>query len=105
MNISEFILATTRDESNRTRPAIVCVDGFKMSVQGSSGHYCTPRSCQDYYTEMEIGFPSEKQDELMKYAEDKDNPTDTVYGWVPCDLIDKIIEKHGGVDLTKTFKH
>lgn len=80
------------------REAVVCADGFKMSVQASDTHYCEPREKRSsYYYKYEVGFPSEKEDLLMSYAEDEENPTKTVYGWVPEDVIEKIIEKHGGL--------
>lgn len=86
------------------RPLIVCNDGFTMSVQGSRIHYCFPREDQDWFTEMEIGFPSEKEDLILKYAEQEEIPTETVYGWVPVEIINKVIEKHGGINAQETFK-
>ena len=56
-----------------------------------------PRDEFGPYTKFEIGFPSEKVDVLMDYAEEPDSPTDTVYGWVPVDLVVKIINEHGGI--------
>jgi hypothetical protein len=76
---------------------IECADGFKMSVQASQFHYCSPRDNKGPYTAYEIGFPSEKEEALMPYAEDEDNPTETVYGWVPVAVINAIITKHGGI--------
>jgi hypothetical protein len=77
--------------------AIECEDGFSMSVQASQGHYCTPRDNNGPWTEFEVGYPSAREGALMKYAEDKKHPTDTVYGWVPEAVILRIIKKHGGV--------
>lgn len=88
-----------RDRKNigRPIPRIVCEDGFSMSVQAGSANYCSPRDEFGPYTKFEIGFPSEKVDVLMDYAEEPDSPTDTVYGWVPVDLVVKIINEHGGI--------
>jgi hypothetical protein len=33
----------------------------------------------------------------MEYAEDPDNPTNTVYGFVPIELVEQLIENHGGI--------
>lgn len=77
---------------------LVCEDGFTMSVQASHYHYCSPR--QDnaaFYYKVEIGFPSEKEEYLMPYAEDRERPTDTVYGYVPVEIVECVIEKHGGI--------
>ena len=75
-----------------------------MSVQCSSFHYCTPRIDNDIYSSVEIGFPTEIESLLLKYAEDEKNPINTVYGYVPVNVVDSVIEKHGGIDLVKTFK-
>ena len=76
--------------------------GLSLSIQASSGHYCSPRKnaeCETYamYYEFEIGFPSQKIDKLMQYAEQPDEPTETVYGFVPKSLIKEIIDDNGGV--------
>lgn len=107
MTLTEFIKATPKKENeySHIRPAIYCKDGFRMSLQASEYHYSTPRIFNsDYYTRFEIGFPSEVEQSIYQYAEDRENLTDTIYGYVPKDLIDKIIEKHGGIDVEKTFK-
>ena len=82
---------------SKVRPAIKCADGFTMSVQGSDTHYCTPRRNGSTFTEVEIGFPSEKVDEFMPYCEDEENPTGTVYAYVPVEIVDAVIKKHGGL--------
>ncbi len=86
-----------------TRPRIVCNDGFSMSIQASSGHYCSPR--QDYlfqYSAVEIGFPSRREELLAEYAETPRALTKTVYGYVPVEVVDAVIEKHGGI---KTWRY
>jgi len=103
MKLSEFILKTHSDKCYNIRPTIFCKDGFNMSVQGSESHYCSPRINTTLYSEMEIGFPSCKERMLMKYAEDSKQPTDTVYGYVPISIIEKVIKKHGGIDTERTF--
>lgn len=74
--------------------------GLSMSVQANEGAYCYPRKNLQSYTdhyEFEVGFPSEKIDDFMEYAENPDEPTDTVYGWVPWETIQKVIEDNGGL--------
>jgi len=34
---------------------------------------------------------------LMEYCESPNKPTDTVYGWVPRQVIINVIAKHGGM--------
>lgn len=77
--------------------AIVCSDGFKISVQARAESYCTPRDDVGPYTHVECGYPSEEEPLLMPYAEDPSAPTDTVYGWVPRSVVTLVIAKHGGV--------
>ena len=78
-------------------PQVACADGFTMSVQVSETHYCRPRENDArYYFAVEIGFPSAREDLLMEYAEQEDKPTETVYGYVPVEIVDQVIEKHGG---------
>jgi hypothetical protein len=77
---------------------IKCADGFTMSVQGSAYHYCSPRiTGLAIYNNYEIGYPSEAEPLLMPYAEDAEHPTDTVYGYVPVQVLVDVIAKHGGV--------
>jgi len=91
MNINEYL------KSNPfPAPRIRCRDGFIMSVQVSKCHYCTPRNNIGPWTHVEVGFPSQKEDLLMEYAEDPDHPTETVYGYVPVEIVMAVIEKHGG---------
>lgn len=79
-------------------PAMVCADGFSMSVQAGEGHYCSPRiNDHPAYYAFEIGYPSAPEPLLMEYAETPETPTDTVYGYVPTDVIDAVIAAHGGL--------
>lgn len=101
MTIQEFIKLTFRPTKTGHcfRPHIVCKDGFTMSVQGSTGMYCSPRETRDNYTDLEIGFPNRVEPLILEYADDSNTPTDTVYGYVPIEVIDQVIEVHGGIDV------
>ena len=91
---------------------IVCADGFSVSVQASSSNYCSPRADEGPWESVECGFPTEKDSVLQEYAEDPNAGTtrvgpngedvetgqiQTVYGWVPSQIIMQIIESHGGM--------
>lgn len=78
-------------------PSITCRDGMSLSVQASEYHYCLPRSNNATYTHVEVGFPSEAIPEILEYAEDADRPTDTVYAFVPVEIVDQVIMEHGGI--------
>jgi hypothetical protein len=77
---------------------VVCADGFTMSVQASVWNYCQPQeNGADKYDLVEVGFPSAMEPMLMSYAETPENPTDTVYAYVPVDTVTNIIVRHGGM--------
>ena len=124
MKINEFIkknLKVTNHSSNpsmnhmltSTRlPQIVCSDGFEMSVQVGSSLYSTPKKVAKRYSAVEIGFPSEHEPLIEEYAEtfykedgeDVTDYTDTVYPYVPVKIVNKVLKKHGGIDLTETLR-
>ena len=77
---------------------VVCADGFSMSVQASEFSYCEPReSGASRYTAVEVGYPSQREELLMQWCEDAEEPTQTVYGWVPSQTVALVVAKHGGV--------
>ena len=78
--------------------AVVCADGFRMSVQGHNSAYCAPRiDDAEKYTQVEIGYPSDVEKLIMPWAEDPSKPTETVYGYVPVEIVTTVIAKHGGI--------
>ena len=90
-------------------PHIVCEDGFTMSVQVGYSLYCTPKKVAKRYSAVEIGYPSEPEELIKAYAEfapfdeDTTDYTDTVYPYVPVSVVDKVLKKHGGINLTQTL--
>jgi len=90
-------LGRTRRMGAVVRPRIVCKDGFSMSVQASRGHYCTPRNNLGPWVEVEVGFPSGIEPDLLPYAEDPENPLRTVYGRAPILVVDAVVARHGGI--------
>ena len=86
-----------------------CQDGFTMSVIAHAGAYCTPRPDWDStppgfdgpFTQLEVGFPSQRPEPWDQWAAhaddgDREDPTDTVYGYVPVQMVRDLIEMHGG---------
>jgi hypothetical protein len=86
-----------RRDDFRSAPAIVCTDGLTLSVQASLYHYCSPRNSAGPWHEVEVGFPSAKCPELMEWCESPETPLRTVYGYVPIDVVEKLIDAHGGI--------
>lgn len=87
------------------RPAIICEDGFSVSVQGGTkNHYCSPRMRINEYEELELGFPSIKEDLILPYMAMglDDNPLDAIYQCVPLAIVEEVIAKHDGIDIDAT---
>jgi hypothetical protein len=92
MSINEYMAQFPRNHNKRFCPEVHCTDGFTMSVQAGEKYYCSPRSYTGPYTTVEVGYPSEPEEVLTPY----DNAGVSVYGWVPVEIVDAIIAKHGG---------
>jgi hypothetical protein len=91
MTCAEFISANPYHGDFEPRPRLHLKDGTHLSLQDSQYSYSTKGET------VEVGFPSRAFEQLMKYAENPEEPTDTVYGHVPYAVIDSIIEECGGV--------
>ena len=91
-------------------PHIVCEDGFTMSVQVGYSLYSEPKKIAKRYSKVEIGFPSEPEELIKEWAEfslfsdEEPDYTDTVYPYVPVKIVNKVLKKHGGIDLTETTR-
>ena len=89
-------------------PHIVCSDGFEMSVQVGYSLYSTPKKVAKRYSNVEVGFPSDHEPLIEEYAEifseDVPDYTDTVYPYVPVKVVNEVLKKHGGIDLTETLR-
>lgn len=85
---------------------ITCGDGFNISIQASSNHYCSPRKdgYDVLYTQVELGFPSERDNLIDEYVEDLSQDgeeidyTKSVYPYVPAEVISLLIAKHRGIE-------
>jgi len=79
---------------------LLLVDGSSLSIQASEGHYCAPR-CDfddyDQYYEFEVGFPSAHMDELAAYQDGQGDQTSSVFGYVPKEVIESLVNARGGV--------
>ena len=99
--ISDFLKKTYRIRGaiQDGRPHIFCKDGFKMSVQAGATWYCLPRKSLESgeYEAVEVCSLNRAEELLMPYAEDAKKPTKTVYEYVPVDVVEAVIQKHGGL--------
>ena len=95
--VEEFLKETVPVNKYHNRKRLYCKDGFNLSIQSSDFHDCTDG------ISVEIGFPSDGEELLEQYAQNKSNLTNTVYGYVPYDVVNKVIELHKGIDWSKTI--
>ena len=103
MNLNEFwektkvIHVYNGYEFRQTTPRIYCKDGFNLSVQVGENLYCAPRRNHGPYRECEVGYPSADPELIAEYAQDPAYLTNTVYPYVPVELVEQLIELHGGI--------
>lgn len=126
MNVQQFLKQTTRIRKGnygiyeKVRPHITCKDGFSVSVQAGlfGGWYDSIEITHGlryggvHFNEVELGYPNMEDDLIKEYAEyaTKQGPEgeevrdyiNTVYPYVPIEVVEKLIEKHGGIDEEKT---
>ena len=93
--------------ASKPRPAITCADGFTVSVQASWAHYAhdsngrRPFAHEDTvlpWTLVEVGYPSARPEPWDQWALLADDPSnfECIYGYVPVDMVRRLIQFHGG---------
>lgn len=86
-------------------PRIVCMDGNSLSVQAGEHNYSNPRENFGPYYKVEVGYPSQRFEPLMPYIDGDANtdPTSTVYGYVPIEIVQDIVDQCGGICVELTI--
>lgn len=79
-------------------PSLVCKDGSTMSVQASEYHMSIPKfsfcgSEINNYGAVEV-YTKIYDDDLSYYL-----VSEHTYGRVPCEILDIVIKRHGGIDI------
>lgn len=103
MNTNEMLKKTyvKNDGDYLIRNRVFCKDGFSISIQASRGHYCEPRETfEGPYEKVELGYPNKFDPMIANYAEEGDDTrlfTRSVYPYVPIEVVDNLLEKHGGI--------
>lgn len=94
------------------RPDLYCKDGYRMSIQASMFHLCEPRENRlEDYTSFEVTGLADHLSELEPYEQEQRHDRlifrneNRVYGYVPRELVEKIIAEHGGIDKEKTLSY
>lgn len=84
-------------------PRIFCKDGFNISIQVNAMNYCGSengiRKFGVDWKMVEWGFPSEDLPNDEKYNSEGD-----VGGYVNIDIMEELLDSHGGIDYEETFK-
>lgn len=83
---------------NNLLAPVICKDGTFLSVQCGYGYHCEPEENSLQLKEYEsFEVRGELEDtELSAYLDANDN---NQFGYVPTEVIDKVVEKHGGLDI------
>lgn len=96
------------DKGGFCLPRIYCNDGFNISIQTASGCYCgSENGIRTFGMEwklVEWGFPSMPIDGQKYSAEDDEDTTNTVGGYVELSLMEELLDEHGGIDYPTTFE-
>ena len=111
--LDDFIFDTninirSRNKFLNLRPAIVCKDGFTLSVDASRFVACKPKGDnRTDYTHFEVGELFHEISGLDAYRRTiyfNDKVKRNVYEYVPKKMVEDILEEHGGIDVEKTFR-
>jgi len=77
---------------------VTCADGFTVSIQAGSFNYSEPKTDTSHaYERVELGYPNRPCIFIKDYAEDPDDLTGSIYGYVPAHIVRKMIAAHGGI--------
>ena len=69
-----------------------------MSVKAGKYNYSNPRvDNATHYVEVEVGYPNQMEPLLEQWCDDSSRPCNTVYGYVPSEVVSLVITKHGGM--------
>ena len=84
------------------RPYAICADGYRVSIEGRSEPVvrCWPHEDAAEYTHVMVFSPSCEDEELTPYHCEP-RWQGKYYDFVPVKVMDKVLEKHGGVVGTK----
>lgn len=95
----QFIQDTKQVAFGEKRPAIICTDGYSVSVQASSNHASSPRvDGLTEYDEYEVYGITEAQIEQLADWVQKPYEEHPIYEFVPKEEIKQLILEHGGLD-------
>ena len=87
-------------------PRVYAKDGFSVSLQIGAGKNCKSengyKQLGDSFSQVEFGYPNLPDEDFKEYAENEDDICHTA-GSIPISVLERIFEKHGGIDWEKTI--
>lgn len=78
-------------------PVIRCRNGTSLSVQASARHYCSPRRDTGPWYTVEVWNIADWTGREIKPRSFSPH-TEDPYGYVPVDVVNRFIRRHGGVE-------
>ena len=96
-SVTNAYLVSAPKNSAGVRKPIVCGNGLRLSVQAGEYTYCAPKTSTGPWATVEVGYPSRVISELLPYADTEDDPLNSVYAYVPVEVLDVVIAKNGGI--------
>lgn len=79
------------------RPRLVCEDGFAFNVDAGQQFYSEPDGFSMKYITVQLSNVSESIDVLLEFGFPDGSYDFGTYKFVPVELVDSLIELHGGI--------
>lgn len=79
----------------KPRRALVCKSGLRLSVQAGENNYCSPKNNDGPWATVEVMV---LKGVLLLPDEWPENGGDSVYGYVPVELVNRELAANGGID-------
>lgn len=100
ITLNDYLENNRSEDASYMSKRVELNSGLTLSIQASEYHYCEPRknlTDKSGYSMFEIGFPSAEIDLISHLAEDPSYLTQTVYPYVPREIVETIISDNGGI--------
>jgi hypothetical protein len=94
--VNAHLAANRPDRAYPVAPALTLKDGSVLSVQASSGHYCTPKANEGPYSTVEVMVCQGPHPRAFIERAGRRQP-DGVYPFMRVSVVNAVIESRGGV--------
>jgi hypothetical protein len=95
-----YLIVSPKDRGDRRR--FVCGNGLSFSLRAGKYLFSKPQSETGPWESVEVAYTSRPVPELFPYEQrpPQRNSRESVYQYVPVEVVDDIIEKNGGISPT-----